>query len=65
MPQLNDLSEILSYNPDIIVVGAGNGRTDFRSCDCGGLSAAFAAACGASERIPTGSPESGSTAGER
>jgi len=24
MPQLNDLSEILSYNPDIIVVGAGN-----------------------------------------
>ena len=24
MPQLKDLSEILSYNPDIVVVGAGN-----------------------------------------
>ena len=24
MPQLNDLSEIISYAPDIIVVGAGN-----------------------------------------
>ena len=24
MPQLNDLSEIVSYTPDVIVVGAGN-----------------------------------------
>ena len=24
MPQLQDLSEILSYNPDVVIVGAGN-----------------------------------------